>query len=112
MESNSDALKLDRHFYIGGDDSDCVVGYGFIMNGSLTNADVNEYGTDYGVSYYDNSGGILEMKLDFNKLTLSYTIDGTDYGKAFDIPKGKYRAAVTLDTSKAVLSLLSYQHIY
>ena len=37
---------------------------------------------------------------------------GIDYGTAFDIPKGEYKAAVTIDTSKATISLLPYQHIY
>ena len=108
-------FRLDGHFYIDGeDDEEKVVGYGFILLGSLTNpTDVNEYGADYGEPCYDNwNGGILEMKLDFNNLTLSYKMGGVDYGKAFDIEQTKYKAAVTLDTSKALLSLLSYQHIY
>ena len=41
-------------------------------------------------------GTIVDMKVDFNELSLSFMINGKDYGKAYDIKPGKYRAAVYL----------------
>eukprot|EP01084_Bolivina_argentea_P104281 186736_1 len=55
---------------------------------------------------------IIEMKVDLKRLTVSYSIDGGNYFKAFNIDKGKYRAGVTLSTKHSQASLLSYQHIY
>ena len=46
------------------------------------------------------------MILDLDELTLSYNIDGKDYGKAFDVEKSKYRAAVYLYNKGATVTLL------
>ena len=40
---------------------------------------------------------IIEMYLDFDKMELRYTINNKEYGKAFDIEKSKYRAAICLE---------------
>eukprot|EP01084_Bolivina_argentea_P022832 42465_1 len=40
------------------------------------------------------SGMIVEMFVDFDKLSLSYKVNGKQYGKSHDIVQHKYRAAV------------------
>ena len=61
---------------------------------------------DYGT--YCNIGSIIEMILDLNELTLSYIIDGVDYGKAFDIEKCRYRAAVCLSKRGDTVTILDH----
>ena len=63
----------------------------------------------------DNSYGrrikpndVVEMVLDFNNLSLSYSINDVSYGKAHDIKKGEYRAAVSI-YAKSCIELLSYE---
>ena len=68
-------------------------GYGFhVTSGQLIDHEYG-YGTlkKYGEKVTD---GIIDMILDFNRLSLSFKIDGKDYGKAFDITQDKYRAAI------------------
>ena len=43
---------------------------------------------------------IIEMYLDFDNMELRFTINNKDYGKAFDIAKSKYRAAICLQNSE------------
>ena len=45
-----------------------------------------------------NTNGVIMMTLDLNKLSLSYSINGCDYGKAFDVENTQYRAAITVHT--------------
>ena len=52
------------------------------------------------------NGTIIEMILDMNELTLSYKIDNKDYGKAFDVGKCKYRAAVYMLLENNSITLL------
>ena len=61
-------------------------------------------GTKYGVRC--NEGDVIEMILDFDDLSLSFRINGTDYGKAFDIKQNKYRAAVFLKQMGDTVRLL------
>ena len=61
-------------------------------------------GKTYGVIL--NKGAIIEMILDLEQLTLSYIIDGKDYGKAFDVEKCKYRAAVCMYNKENAITLL------
>ena len=46
------------------------------------------------------------MILDFDDLSLSFAINGTDFGKAFDIKADKYRAASYLYYDGNSLQLL------
>ena len=61
-------------------------------------------------------GTIVEMKLDFNHLELSFKVEWKKYepsiGKAYNIKKGAYRAAIGVhgDGNKCI-TLLSYKHI-
>ena len=50
--------------------------------------------TTYGIACKGND--IIEMELNMNELYLKYIINGKDYGKAFDVEPGKYKAAVYL----------------
>ena len=78
-----------RSYYTDGKEK----GYGFACSqGKLVNPK-HGYGfyNDYGVSVTDS---IIDMIVDFDNLSLSFKIDGKDYGKAFDITQDKYRAAV------------------
>ena len=79
--------------------------YGFHSKTScLTRNDGWALGPEYGI--YPANDSIIEMILDLNKLTLSYIIDGKDYGKAFDVEKSKYRAAVFFYTKGDAITLL------
>ena len=84
-------------------------GYGYTSNGTLTNP-VNRkmWGKEYGDGW--SKEDIVEMKVDFNKLELSYKVNETNHGKAFDIDDANYKAALTL--CSGTYQLVSYQHIY
>ena len=91
-----------------------VVGYSFVLDGYLTDTEnaKSAPSKSYGESCSDND--IIEMKLDFNDLSLSYKIKGKDFGKAFDIKEGRYRAAVGLwnyNEEQKIATLISYEHI-
>ena len=110
-KSNADSRKehLQLSLDNGGDGSVNSVGYGLNLIRRLTNpADNGRWGKSYGQRW--DSGDVIEMKLNFNDLSLSYKINEKDYGKAFTIESDKYRAAVTLYCSSYCLN--SYQHIY
>ena len=51
---------------------------------------------EYGIKVTDS---IIDMIVDFDDLSLSFKIDGIDYGKAFDITQDKYRVAVYFNQS-------------
>ena len=88
-------------FTNGGWDS----GYAFRSRYSrLTDDDGYALGKPYGAS--PENGSIIEMTLDLDELTLSYIIDGKDYGKAFDIKRGKYRMGFYMDQKDDSVSLL------
>ena len=56
------------------------------------------------------NGDIIDMFLDFKNKELRYYINDRDYGKAFDIKDGSYRASVTLYYSKDRLTLMFYKY--
>eukprot|EP01084_Bolivina_argentea_P066711 121626_1 len=61
-----------------------------------TNGGVNSGSSKTAYGQVCKSGAIVEMTLDFNELSLSYVINGKNYGKAYNIIQAKYRAAVFL----------------
>ena len=67
----------------------------------------NDRGFALGRQYGSNSpnGAIIEMMLDLDNLTLSYIINDVDYGKAFDIAKGKYRLGLYMGKESDSLTL-------
>ena len=80
-------------------------GYGFYSHEPiLTSSDGFALGEKYGIK--PSNGSIIEMILDLDDLTLSYIIDGKDYGKAFDVAKGKYRLGVCMREVPDSLTLL------
>ena len=56
------------------------------------------------------SNGAKCMVLDLGELELKFIIDGTDYGTAFTVEKGTYRAAVNLSEIGDTVELLSIDH--
>lgn len=119
------SLTLDGNIDDEVDSSNnCVAGYAFILGG------LRKLGKEYMINNLNSYSGyaqecdaddIIQMKLDFNNLSLSYKINEIDYGKAFDIKRGSYRAAVGVydDNKKGSyrnavgvsIQLISYQHI-
>lgn len=85
--------KIDNIFTLGNH-----IAYGFAANaGTLVDPSTGsggDGGTKYGTPCHDRD--IIEMCIDLDRLELGYTINGKDYGKAFDIEKTAYRAAVNL----------------
>ena len=71
-------------------------GYGFVLgDGKLVVLRGNtSENTKYAKDYVAADGDIIDMYLDLNKATLSYTINGTDYGVARNVERTSYRAAV------------------
>ena len=68
--------------------------------GQLTNA-------NYGIKC--KSGDIVEMFCDFNEMTLRYSVNGKDYGIAFEnIQKCAYKAAINLRTPQEAVEFLSH----
>ena len=72
-------------------------GYAFVT--STGQIEVRHYQTPSGYKDYGEEcpdGTIIDMTVNFDELSLSYMINGKDYGKAYDITPGRYRAAVYL----------------
>ena len=95
---------------------DCALfkstGYGWTSHGRLSDS-IYCWGVPYGKAEDGwAKGDIIEMKVDFNRLELSYKVNQVDYGKAFDIEKGEYKAALTLYDQDGSYELVSYQYIY
>ena len=63
---------------------------------NASKGEINDYyeSTNYGIVCKNND--IIEMELNMNELFVKYIINGKDYGKAFDVTEGSYRAAVYL----------------
>ena len=86
--------------------------YSFLANFALTNdhsaRDIWE--TSYGEIC--KSGDEIGMHLDLNKLTLSFSINGKDFGKAYDVDKCQYKAAINMTDAGCKLQLVSYQQTW
>ena len=95
--------------------------YCFMLSGNLLESreGLRDYICEaYGEAYKTNS--IIEMILDCNNKSLRWIINNKDYGKAFDIEDGSYRAAVSLynddgggcddDGEGCMVELISYQY--
>ena len=102
--SNHAPIALDHYFQQFG-----VQSYGFAVAGKLIG------GSAYGRRCEIDD--VIEMSVNFNDLTLSYKINDCDYGKAFDIEAGEYRATISLfapiwSHPNSCYTLISYQHIH
>ena len=79
-------------------------GYDKIFKSILGTESSNEYGQLCG------TGDIIDIYLDFDKRTLSFGINNTNYGVAFEkIAEGDYRLAVSLTGIGTSLQLISYE---
>ena len=92
--------QTDTYFTRDGD------GYGFDPVGGVISNDAGYTSADQKYGVKCKNGTIVEMLLDMNELTLSYKINDKDYGKAFDVEKCKYRAAVYMLTENDAITLL------
>eukprot|EP01084_Bolivina_argentea_P166130 288505_1 len=101
---SSKHLPINNHFIW----DEKNTGYAFCAHsGQLKVFDeTNDYcvSLDYGVECKPDD--IIEMIVDMNKLELKYQINGVNYGKAFDIQRTTYRAAVNLDIPGDTIQLL------
>ena len=84
--------------------------YGFAINaGKLISRETGSAYEGHDIKKYGEktkTGDIIDMYCDMSKLELSFAINDRDFGKAFDIDAGKYRAAVNLYDSKDSISLM------
>ena len=89
---NDDELMKSKlqTFFIGDKDS-----YGFVgSQGMKTQTPYTSEGIKYG-EILQNAGDIIEIVLDLNNYTLSYIMNGTDYGVAYEVESNvEYRLAV------------------
>ena len=99
-------LRVQGQFNQISHDDSTIIGYAFLLGGHITPFNIR-YGQEC------RKDGIVEMKLDFNDLSLNFKIRGVDFGKAFDIRQGRYRAVVGFldDYNERNVKLISYQHI-
>ena len=68
-------------------------GYAYsISAGKRTTVSGGHSDTEYGVKCCH--GDIVEMILDFDELSLSFKVNGKDYGKSHGVTQDKYRAAI------------------
>lgn len=88
IDSNHGKPPKSDTFYCGK-----ASGYVFVSSTGHKKAG-NRSKEEYGEQCKD--GTIIEMIVDFHKLSLSFMVNGTDYGKAYDIEPARYRAAVYL----------------
>ena len=113
VSDNVMIFPLGSYFHAGNDKG---TAYGFGTVGKLNKPNIPDInGRKYGCSCTIND--VIEMRVDFNELSLSFNINDTDYGKAFDIKPGEYRAAITMfefswEKPISCFTLMSYQHIH
>ena len=86
-------------------------GYGFKVDGLLTNPDNPRQWGGY-CQYKCINGDIIAMKLDFNDLSLSFKINDGNFDKAFDIQYNDYRAVITMTSQHSCYELISYHKVY
>ena len=68
-------------------------GYAYILSYGKSSA-INGGHSDKNYGVKVNDGDMVEMILDFDESSLSFTVNGIDYGKSHDVKLGKYRAEV------------------
>ena len=108
--SNNASLQLNNNYFHTVEKD--ATAYGFALTGTLAHGQTRK---QYGDRCKKND--IVQMRVDFNDLTLSYKINENDYGKAFYIKQGQYTAAISMfewgdKEPRFGYTLISYQHIY
>ena len=81
-------------------------GYAFHACGNITSVDTG-FSSAKTYGKVCKKGSIIQIVLDMELLQLSFIIDGVDYGKAFDVKAGEYRAAVWLQHAQSCVKLLN-----
>eukprot|EP01083_Nonionella_stella_P139142 423837_1 len=89
-----------------------VQGYALcLLSGRLVSLDSGGGYVDHSKKQYCDgiqTDDIIDMHLDLNKLELSFSVNGTNYGSAFEgVRKAKYRAAICLEGKESAIELLS-----
>ena len=80
-------------------------GYGYCTNiAKLTSLKAGLPSDEYGIKATD--GDIVEMFVDMKLLQLSYAVNGTNYGIAYNIEPDKYLAAVNMCDCNDAIQLL------
>ena len=87
IDSTKDLSHISNRFFCWKDEKRFNASQGEII------ADHHESGR-YGIVCKTND--VIEMELNMNELYVKYIINGKDYGKAFDVKHGSYKAAVYL----------------
>ena len=98
---------LDSEHAIYSIDS-CEKSYGWCVSGGWLSR--NEEYEDYGPDKCQ-TGDIVDMIVDLDKLELKYRLNGKDYGVANQIGKGEYKAVISLYFKQDALELMSYQKL-
>ena len=81
-------------------------GYGYMVDAGRRSMVYNQWDR-YGVKCV--SGDIVEMTLNFDDLSLSFKVNGRDYGRSHHIKAGEYRAAVFMMQLNQEIQFLGYQ---
>merc|ERR1719206_18646 len=83
------------------------VAYGFAANiGVLVDPATGHDDEQKTYGQWCRAGDIVEMHIDLVRCELRFIINGVDYGKAFDIEKTAYRAAVNLSQIDDAVELI------
>eukprot|EP01084_Bolivina_argentea_P167841 291195_1 len=91
MVQNNDAIPPMDTFFTDGFAARYALCVG---NGALSQIFNGMIGNHNPYGYICKTGTTIDMMLDFDNLTLSFRINNKDCGKAFDILKDRYKAAV------------------
>eukprot|EP01084_Bolivina_argentea_P208737 355759_1 len=107
ISSSKDLKQLSKTYFT----KDTKNVYGWLASCRMLldlKCNVGSCNDDYGQEIKDND--IVEMCIDLYNMHLKYIVNGKDYGKAFDIEKTKYRAAVLLSCQGNQIKLLPNQY--
>lgn len=72
-------------------------------NACIVNKTGGGYGSKYGIMC--KTGDIVQMFLDLDELTLSYSVNGIDQGVAYKIQPGSYRAALNTQYKGTIVEI-------
>ena len=93
-------------YYLG---QEANTAYVYLVNSrTLNDHDGDVWMKEYGDKICEQND-IITIHLDLTKLTLSFSLNDKNYGKAFDVDQCKYIAAVDLSKKGTQIQLLSYE---
>ena len=80
-------------------------GYGwFLDRKAKTESHDGNYGAKFGVDVKE--GDVIEMSVDFDRLSLCWKVNEISIGKSHDITQDKYRAAIFISYYKRVVEII------